>query len=134
MDEGRTSPEREQQFSLDKGFETFFLRNFPDSCPEVELRRRIEVVGRVVDLYIPAKRDKFGNKFGFVRFDSRVGLDRKLEGLNNIWIGLHKIRAFILRFERPLETKDGMRGKGSGSSGTIKNGELATAKCCRKYY
>lgn len=47
---------------------TFFFRNFPESCTEGELWRSFSKVGRVVDLYIPAKRDKLGKKFGFVRF------------------------------------------------------------------
>lgn len=44
---------------------TFFFRNFPDYYSEADLWKKFKEVG---NLFIPAKKDKKGNRFGFVRF------------------------------------------------------------------
>lgn len=82
--------------------DTFFFRNFPEDSTKEELRRRFEEVGRVVDLFIPAKRDKVGKRFGFV-FWKGGEEERLLEKLNKVWIGSFVIRAFRPRFERLRE-------------------------------
>lgn len=87
----------------DNRLETYFFKDFPEQCSEAELRREFEAVGRVEDLFIPAKRDRRGNRFGFVRFNLGGGVDSKLESLNRIWIGSYVLRAFIPRYERPKE-------------------------------
>lgn len=92
----------------DRGQTTFFFRNFPPDCTGEDLWHRFEKVGRVVDLFIPSKKDKWGSRFGFVRFQRTAGDDILLDRLNRIWIGSFIIRASKPRFERSLE----LRGRG----------------------
>lgn len=91
---------------------TFFVRNFPEFCSADTLRRRFEAIGKLHEVVIPAKKDKNGRKFGFVRFYG-VGKEGEiLDKLNKMWIGSHIIRANLPRFERvEVET-----GGGSGIS------------------
>lgn len=80
---------------------TFFFRNFPDRCSPEELQSHFEVVGKVVDIYLPAKKDKKGNRFGFVRFRKQGDEYGMLEKLNKVWIGSYIIRAWKPKFDRP---------------------------------
>ncbi|GKV27934.1 hypothetical protein SLEP1_g37047 [Rubroshorea leprosula] len=57
--------------------------------------RNSEMYGKVVDVYLPRKRDKRGKRFGFVRLigvNNEMQMERKLNG---IWIGSYKIRVKI---------------------------------------
>lgn len=90
---------------------TFFFRNFPEDCTEGQLWRRFEEVGKVEDVCIPAKRDKSGKRFGFVRFARREESRGILERLNKVWVGSYVIRAFIPRFVRPSEKARGWKAK-----------------------
>lgn len=69
-------------------------------------------MGRVSDLFIPEKRDRNGNRFGFVRFISRGDTCRILEDLNRIWIGSYAIRAFVPRFEIKHEARVSQKAGG----------------------
>lgn len=64
------------------------------------LWKKFNVVGKVLDLYCPQKRDKIGKPFGFVRFPEDHNTSSILEDLNNIWIDSYKLRVFIPKFER----------------------------------
>lgn len=46
---------------------SFFFTHFPDSVDEKELWKVFQRRGRVWNVYIPRKRDKEGQRFGFVR-------------------------------------------------------------------
>lgn len=59
----------------------------------------------MVDVFIPTKRDKLGNRFGFTRFSCCIDEDNLLERVNKVWISSYAIRAFRLRFERKMEHK-----------------------------
>lgn len=83
--------------------ETFFFRNFPEYCSEEDIRRSFKDVGRVLDIFIPKKRDKQGKRFGFVRFSTAVRREEILDRLNKVWIGSHIIRAFLPRYQRAPE-------------------------------
>lgn len=82
---------------------TFFFRNFPDWSTVGDLRQRFEEVGRVKDIFVPGKKDKLGNRFGFVRFKGEGEEEQILNSLNTIWIGTYIIRAFQPKYDRPLK-------------------------------
>lgn len=84
---------------------TFFFRNFPDHCSVVELEKRFSKAGNVEDIYIPTKRDKIGNNFGFVRFLTGGGGEELLRRLNQIWLGSYKLRVYYPRFDRQPERR-----------------------------
>lgn len=87
---------------------TFFFRNFQEKCSATELRRHFETVGKVGDLFIPAKRDKLGKRFGFVRFRSSGDEEKLLQKVNNIWVGTYIIRAYKPLFDRTKENNKGV--------------------------
>lgn len=56
--------------------------------------------GKVVDVYLPKKRNKEGKLFGFVRFDQVLQVQELEVRLHMIWIGLHKLQVNLSRFSR----------------------------------
>lgn len=74
------------------GAVSFFFTNFPDDWDEQALWKMFLPWGKVIDGYIPRKRDKWGKRLGFVRFiyvqNSKV-LEKELD---QIWIGTFKLR------------------------------------------
>jgi RNA recognition motif-containing protein len=53
---------------LDKETTSFFFTNIPEETQVTELWSLFAKQGRVREVYIPNKRDKRGNRFGFVKF------------------------------------------------------------------
>lgn len=113
---------------------TIFFRNFPEWCSGEELRRKFEGARRVVDLFIPIKRDKAGFRFGFARFREEGAVEELMLKLNRIWIGNFVIRAFFPKYDRnrspvwpatsrkigfPVEGK-GQQGRGRSFSEVLK--------------
>ncbi|GKU92853.1 hypothetical protein SLEP1_g6524 [Rubroshorea leprosula] len=75
--------------------QSFFFYNFPDNWDAKALWHRFQECGRVGDVFVPAKRDKWGKRFGFVRM---LGVQdvQYMEGrLNQIWIGSYKLRVKV---------------------------------------
>lgn len=99
--EVRRRGRRSNDLRANEGISTFFFRNFPEHCSASRLRRKFEEVGKVVEVFIPAKRDKQGHKFGFVRFAVRGGSRHLLDKLNKVWVDSFVIRAFVPRFAKP---------------------------------
>ncbi|GAU31573.1 hypothetical protein TSUD_53950 [Trifolium subterraneum] len=79
---------------------TFFITNFPDEVTEGDLRRTFARYWKVGEVYIPAKRDKFGRRFGFARFAEVQDVQTLLEKIEGTWIGTYKIRANLSKFRR----------------------------------
>lgn len=57
-------------------------------------------VGEVVDVYITKKKSQVGKVFGFERFQQVMNPMELEEPLNQIWIGLYKMRVNLSRFHR----------------------------------
>jgi hypothetical protein len=53
---------------LDKEATSFFFTNFPDHVKAVDLWPRFARFGRVGEVFIPAKVDKQGKRFGSVKY------------------------------------------------------------------
>ncbi|KAL8549596.1 hypothetical protein ACS0TY_008441 [Phlomoides rotata] len=95
---------REGTSSFQKDFQkekchSFFVRNFSANCSPEFLRDKFCEFGSVVDIFIPAKLDKTGKPFGFVRFDIHHDEEYLLDSLNNTWIGSYKLLAYIPKYE-----------------------------------
>lgn len=57
------------QYYKDHAGETsFFFTNFPENFGREELWSVFQRYGKVIEVFIPARKDKLGNRFGFVRF------------------------------------------------------------------
>ncbi|PNX93753.1 hypothetical protein L195_g016912 [Trifolium pratense] len=79
---------------------TYFFTDFPDSFGAKAMFNVFHHYGDIMEVVIPAKRDKGGRRFGFARFD-RVADSREFEStLDNIIIGRDKISVNLSRFNR----------------------------------
>ncbi|GKU90755.1 hypothetical protein SLEP1_g4707 [Rubroshorea leprosula] len=101
---------------------TFFFYNFPEELEAKFLWNSFQMYGKVVDVYIPRKRDKKGKRYGFVRL-SGVKNEMQMERrLNEIWIGSYKMRVKIAsdKQRKPATTRK-VQGaiKGSGSTSSM---------------
>ncbi|KAF1890247.1 hypothetical protein Lal_00025580 [Lupinus albus] len=84
---------------------TFFFTNIPESHGISEMWTVFSKWGSVGDVIIPQKRDKRGNRFGFVRFKQTDEDDKLLKSLEQVWIGNYKIKINIPRFKRKEDRK-----------------------------
>lgn len=76
-------------------FTTFFFSDFTDSWSVKDIFFEFKDLGVIDEIFIPAKKDRRGQKYGFVRFvdvaDEKM-VERKL---NNIWLDERKINVNI---------------------------------------
>ncbi|GKE39306.1 nucleotide-binding alpha-beta plait domain-containing protein [Tanacetum coccineum] len=92
-----------------------FISNIPDSVLAKDLFHVCKQYGHVVDSYIPFKKDKNGNRFGFVRFINVFNTERLVNNLCTVWIDRYKIKANIAQFQRSL-------------CNVVKNGEVTSKR------
>ncbi|GLT33474.1 hypothetical protein SLA2020_080620 [Shorea laevis] len=85
---------------------SFFIYNFPEDWDAKALWYRFQNCGKVVDVYLPGKRDRRGKRFGFLRMEGVQEVERMEDRLNRIWIGSYKLRA-------KQATDRGQRGEGN---------------------
>lgn len=86
--------------------------------------------GRVLDFFIPSKRDKNGKRFGFVRMTEFFNAKELELQLERIWLGSYKPRVNVMRFERRLQETFKSRNKGIFQHGKalFERGEMSYAK------
>lgn len=85
---------------LDKITTSFFFTNFSEEIQTVELWKFFARFGHVGEVFIPMKLDRWGRKFGFVKFKGVANaevLERKMAGAN---LGNSKIKVNKARFDR----------------------------------
>jgi hypothetical protein len=98
---------------LDKVATSYFFTNFPEEVKAADLWPRFAKFGRVGEVFIPAKVDKQGKKFGFVKFRDVKDEKELLRRISNIWIDSFKIRINLSKFTRrsePTQKRDERRG------------------------
>ncbi|GLT90263.1 hypothetical protein SLE2022_082060 [Rubroshorea leprosula] len=78
----------------------FFFYNFPEACRAEDLWFHFQKFGRVVDVYVPGRRDKRGNRFGFVRMIGVQSEQEMVRKLNDLWIGSYKVRVKMAEARR----------------------------------
>ncbi|GLT99078.1 hypothetical protein SLE2022_165430 [Rubroshorea leprosula] len=95
----RRQVSRGQSHGVDNQFtrqvKTFFFYNFPEKREAADLWYDFAKYGKVVDVFVPRKRDKWGKRFGFVRMAGVQNEDQMEKRLNEIWIGYYKMRVKI---------------------------------------
>jgi len=83
---------------LDKITKSFFFFNIPEGSSNSDLFKVFAHFGWVGEVYIPKKVDKWGKKFGFVKF-KEVDDVEELEGrLQEVWVGEVRLKMNIARF------------------------------------
>ncbi|GLT36946.1 hypothetical protein SLA2020_112910 [Shorea laevis] len=72
--------------------QTFFVYNFLEKLTAKSFWFWFQRYGKVVDVFVPNKRDKWGNRFGFVRMVGVQNESQMVKKLNEIWFGWYKLR------------------------------------------
>jgi hypothetical protein len=85
---------------LDQETTSFFFTNVPEEAQVVELWSLFAKHGRVGEVYIPKKRDKWGNRFGFVKYKEVKSVEALSSRLEDVWVGTYKLRVNLSRFSR----------------------------------
>jgi hypothetical protein len=83
---------------------TYFFSDFPNSFGAKAMFNAFSYYGDIVEVVIPAKRDKGGRRFGFARFDQVRDVRRLEHELDTILIGRDKISVNLFRFHRTATT------------------------------
>ncbi|GJU32084.1 nucleotide-binding alpha-beta plait domain-containing protein, partial [Tanacetum coccineum] len=94
---------------------SIYVSNFPESFSAKDLFQTCKQYGHVVDSFIPQKRTKEGNRFGFVRFINVFNVDRLVNNLCTIWVGRFKLHANLARFQRAPSNKEQKPGLHKGA-------------------
>lgn len=87
----------------ESGTITFYFTNFPTGYGVKALWDVLSKWGKVVDVYIPRKKNKQGKIFGFARFKDILYPQELKRRLDQIWIGTYKLKANCTRFRRESE-------------------------------
>ncbi|KAF1894928.1 hypothetical protein Lal_00022422 [Lupinus albus] len=85
---------------LSRNSTTFFFTNFPQDHGAKEMWEIFNKWGKVIEVVIPSRVDKYGKKFGFVRFWNVNNSKQLAANLDQIWIGSYKIWANLPKFVR----------------------------------
>ncbi|KAK9050787.1 hypothetical protein SSX86_030244 [Deinandra increscens subsp. villosa] len=75
-----------------------FVTNLPEGCSGADLASNVRVFGQIFDLYIARKRDKGGNRFGFISMLDVKDCSELLKSLRNIRLGNNKLWFNVARF------------------------------------
>lgn len=81
---------------------SFYFSNIHDDTKKGELWKVFGRCGKVKDVFIPAKKNKDGARFGFVRFTKDSLGEALLEKLDNVWVQSLKIKVNVSLFDREL--------------------------------
>jgi hypothetical protein len=79
---------------------TYFFTDFPNSFGAKAMLNAFHYYGDIVEVVIPAKRDKRGNRFGFARFNNVTDVRGFESELANLTIGRDKISVNLSRYNR----------------------------------
>ncbi|KAJ0879411.1 putative RNA recognition motif domain, nucleotide-binding alpha-beta plait domain superfamily [Helianthus annuus] len=95
----RKSMNKGPERKMDRGSITkFFVTNLPQGCTPWELSEFVKVFGEVAGVYIARKKDKVGNKFGFISFRDVRDVKDMERALNGTKMGKSKLKVNLARF------------------------------------
>ncbi|XP_068475216.1 uncharacterized protein [Phaseolus vulgaris] len=81
-------------------FTTFFFSNFPNGFGEMDMRKVFQRWARVKEVFISRRLNKWGRRFGFVRFFDVGNVGRLEKELDQIFIGSKKLHVNVPRYRR----------------------------------
>ncbi|KAJ0856583.1 putative RNA recognition motif domain, nucleotide-binding alpha-beta plait domain superfamily [Helianthus annuus] len=76
----------------------FFVTNLPQGSTPWEISEFVKVFGEVAGVYIARKKDKFGNRFGFISFKNVRDVKELERALNGTKMGNAKLKVNLARF------------------------------------
>ncbi|KAJ0447771.1 putative RNA recognition motif domain, nucleotide-binding alpha-beta plait domain superfamily [Helianthus annuus] len=85
----------------------FFVTNLPDKCSSKEIGDVFSEYGVVEGVYVARKRDKVGNRFGFVTFSGVRNKKDLVDSLKVVRMGNNKLKIKVAKFA--LENNSGTR-------------------------
>ncbi|WJX76281.1 hypothetical protein P8452_59720 [Trifolium repens] len=86
---------------------SFFFTNFPEELVWGDLWKLFSKYGSVCDVFIPKKVDKWGRKFGFVKFKEVLDVEALSKNLEDVWWEKFKLKVNKARFEKgDIRVKD----------------------------
>lgn len=91
-------------------FTTFFFANFPNGYGELDMIKIFRRWARVKEVFISRRLNKWGRRFGFVRFFEVRNVGRLEKDLDQIYIGNKKLHVNVPKYRRSE-----MEAKGQGS-------------------
>ncbi|MCH79256.1 RNA recognition motif [Trifolium medium] len=77
---------------------SFFITNFPEDSSTEDLWKAFARYGRVGDVYIPSKVDKWGRRFAFMKFREARDVGELSNAMKEVWLGSFKLRTNKSRF------------------------------------
>jgi RNA recognition motif-containing protein len=77
---------------IDKISTSFFVTNFPEEVVWGDLWKLFTKYGSVSDVFIPKKVDKWGRRFGFVKFKDVKEVELLSKKLKDVWWNTHKLK------------------------------------------
>lgn len=109
---GTGEDDRRAWFNLMKDTTSFYFTNFPENIREKELWSVFQQWGSVREVVIPPKRDKYGKRFGFVRYKG-VEHPARMEGnLSTVWFGNLRLRVNVPKYGRGVNGSKALLNKG----------------------
>ncbi|KAJ0576189.1 putative RNA recognition motif domain, nucleotide-binding alpha-beta plait domain superfamily [Helianthus annuus] len=79
---------------------SFFISNLPESCNHVMLWKAFGVFENLVDAFVPLKKDRVGNKFGFIKLSKVNDTSEWIEKLKEVRIEGAVIGVNLAKFDR----------------------------------
>jgi RNA recognition motif-containing protein len=86
--------------NVDQSSVSFFITNFPEDCHTEDLWKVFGRFGRLGDVYIPNKVDKWVKRFAFVKFREVRDVEELSGRMEVVWFGSFKLRVNQARFSR----------------------------------
>jgi hypothetical protein len=77
-----------------------FFTNFLEEMMVVDLWKVFSKFGRVWEVYVPNKVDKWGRRFGFAKFLEVQDVEKLSGRLDEVWCGTFKLRVNLSKFGR----------------------------------
>ncbi|GAU10651.1 hypothetical protein TSUD_421200, partial [Trifolium subterraneum] len=89
----------------------FYISNFPEKLPYIELKKGLEVCGILEDLFVSRYKNVQGHSYGFVKFAKVKDIIKLQKALNNVVFWEQKLCANIAKYDRFVKEE---KGKGEG--------------------
>jgi len=79
---------------------SFFFTKFPESANRSDLWKLFAKFGYVGEVFLPKKLDKWGRRFGFVKYKEVLNVEALAARLENVWFDNVRLKVNLARFGR----------------------------------
>jgi len=96
---------RKKEGDLDQIMVSFFFTHFPENLNNTDLRKLFARFGNVVEVFVSKKRDRWGRRFGFMKYKVVANEEELGLRLEEVWWGDMKLKVNRTRFSREEKGK-----------------------------